>query len=310
MVGENGAGKSTLMKILAGAQAPDGGTILIDGQPVTIESPRAAQDLGIITIYQELSLVNALSVGENIFLGDLPPRSGGSWQVDWPEVWRRSAKLLERVGCRSSRRRWCGSLSVAQKQMVEIARALARNVRVLILDEPTSSLTERETVRLFGIIAALKERGVGIVYISHRLGEVFRIAQRVTVLRDGKVVGTLPVAEASEDLLVRMMVGRDLSRLFTQARATDAPVGWRCAGSPAAAALHDDQPSRCGPARSSGWPGSWGPVERSWCAASSGPTGSTAGRSCSTGAGGDPDTRATRSISGSRWCRRTASFRR
>jgi ABC-type sugar transport system ATPase subunit len=239
VVGENGAGKSTLMKILAGAQMPDSGSILFAGQSVTIESPREAHDQGIITIYQELSLVNALSVGENIFLGDLPTRSGGSWQVDWPEVWRRSTELLEQVGLRVSPQTLVRELSVAQKQMVEIARALARNVRVLILDEPTSSLTERETERLFGIIAALRERGVGIAYISHRLGEVFRIAQRVTVLRDGKVVGTLPVAEASEELLVRMMVGRDLARMFTQARATDAPVRLAVRGLSRGKVLHD-----------------------------------------------------------------------
>ncbi len=239
VVGENGAGKSTLMKILAGAQTPDGGSILVSGQPVTIESPRAAHDLGIITIYQELSLVNALSVGENIFLGDLPRRSAGSWQVGWHEVWRRSTELLEQVGLPIQPRTLVRELSVAQKQMVEIARALARNVRVLILDEPTSSLTERETERLFAIITALRERGVGIVYISHRLAEVFRIAQRVTVLRDGKVVGIVPVAEASEDLLVRMMVGRDLARMFTEARATDAPVRLAVRGLSRGKALHD-----------------------------------------------------------------------
>ena len=224
VVGENGAGKSTLMKILAGAYSPDQGTIRVDGEAVTIESPRAAHDLGIITIYQELSLVDALTVGENIFLGDLPTRSGGSWQVDWPTVWRRAAELLERVGLRIRPQTLVRNLSVAQKQMVEIARALARNVRVLILDEPTSSLTERETEKLFEIIALLKNRGVGIFYISHRLGEVFRIAQRVTVLRDGIVVGSLPVQDASEDQLVKMMVGRELSRLFTEARSSEAPV--------------------------------------------------------------------------------------
>ena len=206
---------------------------------MTIENPRAAHELGIITIYQELSLVNALSVGENIFLGDLPTRSGRSWQVDWPDVWRHSAELLEQVGLHIPPQTLVRELSVAQKQMVEIARALARNVRVLILDEPTSSLTERETERLFGIIAALRARGVGIAYISHRLGEVFRIAQRVTVLRDGKVVGSVPVSEASEDLLVRMMVGRDLSRMFTQARATDAPVRLAVRGLSRGKALHD-----------------------------------------------------------------------
>jgi len=225
LLGENGAGKSTLMKILAGALQPDAGEILIEGQPVAITSPRQAQDLGIGIIYQELSLVDSLSVGENIFLGNLPHRSGMAWRVDWPEVWRRTEGLLARVGCHHVRPRTpLRRLSVAQKQMVEIARALARNVRVLILDEPTSSLTEQESATLFGIIGGLRERGVGIVYISHRLEEVFRVAQRVTVFRDGGLVGTLPVVDASQDGLVRMMVGRDLSQLFAQARPAAGPV--------------------------------------------------------------------------------------
>src|SRR5215218_4489904 len=239
VVGENGAGKSTLMKILAGAYGPDRGTIRIDGETVSIENPRAAQDLGIITIYQELSLVDALSVGENIFLGDLPTRPGTNWQVDWPTVWRRSSELLDRVGSRVRPQTPVRNLSVAQKQMVEIARALARNVRVLILDEPTSSLTERESEKLFEIIALLKNRGVGIIYISHRLGEVFRIAQRVTVLRDGIVVGSLPVQDASEDQLVKMMVGRDLARLFTEARSSEAPVRLEVRSLSRRGVLHD-----------------------------------------------------------------------
>jgi ABC-type sugar transport system ATPase subunit len=239
VVGENGAGKSTLMKILAGAYSPDRGAIRVDGDAVTIESPRAAQELGIITIYQELSLVDALSVGENVFLGDLPTRPGTSWQVDWPTVWSRSTELLDRVGLHVDPQTPVRKLSVAQKQMVEIARALARNVRVLILDEPTSSLTERETEKLFEIIALLKNRGVGIIYISHRLGEVFRIAQRVTVLRDGVMVGGLAVQDATEDLLVRMMVGRDLSRLFPEARASDAPVRLEVRGLSRRGVLHD-----------------------------------------------------------------------
>ncbi len=224
VIGENGAGKSTLMKILAGVYAPDKGTVRVDGRQVAIDDPHGAQALGISTIYQELSLVDALSVGENIFLGDLPTKPGNRWQVDWPAVWRRSHELLERVGSGVEPRSLVRELSVAQKQMVEIARALAKDVRVLILDEPTSSLTDRETEKLFEIIASMRSRGVGIIYISHRLGEVFQVAQRVTVLRDGKLVGTLPIADASEDVLVRMMVGRDLSRLFTQAAPTDAPV--------------------------------------------------------------------------------------
>lgn len=239
VVGENGAGKSTLMKILAGVHPLDQGAISMDGRPVTVESPRAAQELGINTIYQELSLVETMSVGENIFLGQFPTRSGASWQVDWPELWRQSTELLARVGCDVRPRTLVRNLSVAQKQMVEIARALARNVRVLILDEPTSSLTDRESAKLFEIIESLRGRGVGIVYISHRLAEVFQIAHRVTVLRDGMLVDTLPVAEADEDGLVRLMVGRDLSHLFTQARSTDAPVRLDVRGVTRRGVLHD-----------------------------------------------------------------------
>jgi ABC-type sugar transport system ATPase subunit len=239
VVGENGAGKSTLMKILSGAQVPDAGTIRVGGEPVTIENPRVAQQLGINTIYQELSLVNTLSVGENIFLGDLPTRSGGNWQIDWPALWRRSGELLERVGSHAKPQTEVRRLSVAQRQMVEIARALARNVRVLILDEPTSSLTERETEKLFEIIASLRSRGVGVIYISHRLGEVFQIAQRVTVMRDGRVVGTMATEDATEDQLVRMMVGRDLSQLFTQVRSTEAPVRLEVRGLCRRGVLHD-----------------------------------------------------------------------
>jgi len=224
LVGENGAGKSTLMKILAGAVQPDEGEIRMDGQSVTFTGPRDGQERGIGIIYQELNLVDALSVAENVFLGDLPRRPRMHWRTDRPELRRRTAELLARVGSHVSPETPVRILSVAQKQMVEIARALARNVRVLILDEPTSSLTAQETATLFGIIAGLRKRGVGIVYISHRLEEVFAIAQRVTVFRDGKLVGTLPVAEATEDGLVRMMVGRDLSHLFVRARETEGPV--------------------------------------------------------------------------------------
>ena len=224
LVGENGAGKSTLMKILAGALSPDDGTIRIDGRDVTLAGPRDAQDLGIGIIYQELSLVDALSVGENIFLGDLPTRAGMRWRTDWPQLWRHTAALLDRVGARVRPQTPVRNLSVAQKQMVEIARSLHRNVRVLILDEPTSSLTGQETATLFDIISGLRAQGVGIIYISHRLEEVFAIAQRVAVLRDGRLVGTLPIAEATHDRLVRMMVGRDLSHLFAQAQAATGPV--------------------------------------------------------------------------------------
>ena len=239
LVGENGAGKSTLMKVLAGAVQPDEGTILIDGQPVAITNPRRAQELGIGIIYQELSLVNALSIGENIFLGDLPrhPRLPG--KVDWPELWRRTSKVLEHVRLRIPPQTLVRDLSVAQKQMVEIARALARNVRVLILDEPTSALTLQETETLFNIIHDLRERGVAIIYISHRMEEVFTITQRVTVLRDGQLIGTLPTSEATEDRLISMMVGRDLSRLFSRAAEATGPVCLEVRGLRRAGVLND-----------------------------------------------------------------------
>ena len=239
LVGENGAGKSTLMKILAGAIHPDEGTIRVDGQAVTLSGPGHAQNLGMGIIYQELSLVDALSVGEIVFLGDLPRRPRMRWRTDWPELWRRTAVLLDRVGARVRPQTPVRNLSVAQKQMVEIARALAKNARVLILDEPTSSLTVQETATLFGIINGLRARGVGIIYISHRLEEVFAIAQRVTVLRDGRLVGTLPIVEATHEGLVRMMVGRDLSHLFVQARSASGPVRLEVRGVRRAGVLDD-----------------------------------------------------------------------
>ncbi len=239
LVGENGAGKSTLMKILAGAIQPDEGRIEIDGQPVTFHTPRDALSLGIGIIYQELSLVDALSVGENIFLGDLPRHPKIPGKVDWPTLWRRTAEILNRVGAHVRPQTPVRHLSVAQKQMVEIARALARNVRILILDEPTSALTTQETETLFDIIASLRERGVGIIYISHRLEEIFAVAQRVTVLRDGQLVGTLPIAEATHERLISMMVGRDLSNLFSRAAATEGPVRLEVRGLQRAGVLRD-----------------------------------------------------------------------
>jgi ABC-type sugar transport system ATPase subunit len=224
VVGENGAGKSTLMKILAGAIHPDEGVIKIDGGAVSLTGPGHAQSLGIGIIYQELSVIDALSVGENVFLGALPRDRRLPWRVDWPALSRETAALLERVGARVSPQTPVHRLSVAQKQLVEIARALARNVRVLILDEPTSALTIQETENLFGIIRSLQSRGVGIIYISHRLEEVFAIAQRVTVLRDGKLISTAPIGQTTHEQLIRLMVGRDLAHLFTRAQAASGPA--------------------------------------------------------------------------------------
>jgi ABC-type sugar transport system ATPase subunit len=211
LVGENGAGKSTLMKILSGVYAPDCGQILLNGEPVNIHDPRHAQRLGISIIYQEFNLMPNLSVEENVFVGR-EPNSGGI--VRWRDLRTRTLSLLDQLGVRLNPTAIVRNLSVAQQQMVEIAKALSLNARLVIMDEPTSALTETEVTALFGIIRGLKERGLAVIYISHRLEEIFAICDRVTVLRDGQLAGSLPIGEATPDRIVRMMVGRPLGDLF------------------------------------------------------------------------------------------------
>jgi len=212
LMGENGAGKSTLMKILSGAyQADSGGEIRIDGKPVTINGPLAALHHGISTIYQELSLAPNLSVAENMLLGR-EHRSG-------PMIDRRSMEdacrnVLARLGVAFGPSTKVGELSMAERQLVEIARALIANARILIMDEPTTSLSSRETDALFGLVRQLRTEGLAIIYISHRMAEVYELADRVSVLRDGTYVGTLERSDISADRLVRMMVGRDLSSFY------------------------------------------------------------------------------------------------
>ena len=220
LVGENGAGKSTLIKILCGVYQPDAGEIHVDGQTVTIASAQDAQRLGIAPVHQEIHLVPLLSVAENIFLGRQPLRGRG-W-IDRAGMERQAAEILESLGIRVDVRALVSDLSVAQRQMVSIARALSSQARVIILDEPTASLSERETTILFEIIRRLKERGVAVIYISHRLEEIFVIADRVTVMRDGRVIGTQPVAETRLDQIIAMMVGRQMSELF---RKEEVPIG-------------------------------------------------------------------------------------
>ncbi|MCM8746847.1 sugar ABC transporter ATP-binding protein [Thermomicrobium sp. CFH 73360] len=239
VVGENGAGKSTLMKILSGALQPDEGEILLDGRRVRFSDPRQALAQGIGIIYQELSVIDTLSVGENVFLGRLPERPGLPGSVDWPRLWRDAARVLERVGVRIDPQWQVRELSVAQKQLVEIARALSQDVRVLILDEPTSSLSLQETERLFEILRGLRAQGVAVIYISHRLEEIFALADRVTVLRDGRVVGTLPIGEATREGLIRMMVGRDLSAYYRAVRSTPGPIRLEVRGLCRSGVLHD-----------------------------------------------------------------------
>ncbi|RWN24515.1 sugar ABC transporter ATP-binding protein [Mesorhizobium sp.] len=212
LMGENGAGKSTLMKVLSGAYRPDpGGDILIDGTPVATGDPIKARANGIAVIYQELSLAPNLTVAQNIFLGNEPRRFG---IVDRDQCNRRAKEIIARLGVSFSARALVSSLSLGERQMVEIARALSTSARIIVMDEPTTSLTSRETDRLFEVIATLKSQGIAIIYISHRMEEVYQLADRVSVLRDSGYVGTLDRADLNASRLVSMMVGRDLSAFY------------------------------------------------------------------------------------------------
>jgi ribose transport system ATP-binding protein len=206
VVGENGAGKSTLMKILAGVQTPDSGDILLDGAKAEIDSVRAAQRLGIALIHQELNLADNLTVAANIFLGREPRRG---WFIQKRDTETASTTVLQQVGLDVSPRALLGTLSLGRQQLVEIAKALSAQARVLIMDEPTSSLSQHETENLFRVIKDLRARSVSIIYISHRLGEVKELADRVVVLRDGRNAGELSRDEITHDSLVRLMVGRN-----------------------------------------------------------------------------------------------------
>ena len=211
LVGENGAGKSTLMKILAGLHQPDAGTIIVDGRQVTMDGPQGAARHGISVIHQELEIIDNLDVAGNVFLGREPRRGGPLRLLDRRTIDRDTTRCLTRLGVSLSPRTPVHQLSTAQQQLVAIARALSIDARILIMDEPTSSLTLADTDRLLGVIGDLRRDGVAIIYISHRLKEIERIADRVTVLRDGRNAGTLDKAEISRDRMVRMMVGRDVA---------------------------------------------------------------------------------------------------
>ena len=220
LMGENGAGKSTLMKVLAGVYQPDGGQIFIDDGPVVINNPIEAKENGIILIHQELSLAEDRSVAENIFLGELPRKRFGF--VDWEVLDDRVGTILKKLNCDFGPRTRIGSLSIAKQQMCEIARALTHSARIVVFDEPTASLTDAEKVVLFDVIEDLKNDGVGIVYISHRMEEIFKITDRISVLRDGSYRGTLNTAETDEDEVTHMMIGRSLELHERKAAANEA----------------------------------------------------------------------------------------
>ena len=211
LVGENGAGKSTLMKILNGNYKKDEGQILIDGKEVDITDPLVAAANGISIIFQELNLVDQLSISENIFAGRL---SKGLKRVNWKEINRKAKELLDRIGFDADPRTEVGSLTVAGKQMVEIAKALSRDCRIILMDEPSATLTKKELNALFDIIRDLKKRGIAVIYISHRMEEIFEICETATVMRDGRIIGTVNVNEVSPDRIVEMMVGREVSSAY------------------------------------------------------------------------------------------------
>jgi ribose transport system ATP-binding protein len=215
LMGENGAGKSTLMKVLAGAFTPDpGGEIIIAGQPIKITNPMQARRAGVSVIYQELALALNLSVAENIHLGRELTR--GPW-IDRRRMDADCRDVLEKLGANFAPQTVTSRLSMAERQIVEIARAIHADARILVMDEPTTALSSRETERLFELVAQLKSAGLAIVYISHRMGEVYQLADRVSVLRDGGYVGTLSGAEVDPEKIVYMMVGRDLSSFYKRA---------------------------------------------------------------------------------------------
>lgn len=220
VIGENGAGKSTLMKILAGVQEPDEGEILLRGAQVRIPNPKTATELGIALIHQELNLADNLDIASNIFLGREPHGRLG-W-IRQKEIREKAAQALDQVGLKTSVRTLVRDLSIGQQQMVEIAKALSFDARIIIMDEPTSSLSQYETENLFELIHTLRERGVGIIYISHRLGEVKELADRVVALRDGQNAGELTKGEITSDRMVQMMVGREFSQFYQR---IDRPLG-------------------------------------------------------------------------------------
>lgn len=213
LVGENGAGKSTLMKILTGALPGDTGTITLRGQPVEIDSPRRAQALGISMIHQELALIPYLNVGQNIYLGREPEGVLPGF-INWPTLYAQARQQLDKLNITVDPTTTVADLSIAQRQMVEVAKALSFNADVIVMDEPTSALSERETETLFGLMRSLKEQGVTIIFISHRIEEVLAVADRVTVLRDGQLVGVALISEVDMGQVVRMMVGRELGEMY------------------------------------------------------------------------------------------------
>jgi ribose transport system ATP-binding protein len=237
LVGENGAGKSTLMKVLSGAIQADSGEIRLAGQPVQISDPRHAQGLGIAMIHQELALVPQFSTVQNLFMGREVTRGGGT--IDWSRARAEAREILARFNLNIDIDRPVSRLPLAIRQMIEIARAISSGARIVIMDEPTSSLTAHETDDLFRVTRSLRDEGVGVIYISHHLEELFHLCDRATVLRDGALVGTVPIAETSRDQIVRMMVGREPSEFAKRDHLEPGAEALRVEGINRTGVLHD-----------------------------------------------------------------------
>jgi ABC-type sugar transport system ATPase subunit len=224
LLGENGAGKSTLIKILSGAYHPDAGTIELSDQVVQVNDPYHAQELGIVTIYQEFNLVPSLSVAENVFIGREPGRAPF---ISWSALQSQTRAITDRLGMNLNPMATVRDLTVAQQQMVEIARALSMKSRLIIMDEPTSALSEHEVRQLFQIMRDLKAQGLSIIFVTHRLEEVLEICDRITVLRDGRNAGSSNVKDITYNDIIRMMVGRSAEELFN-GRPAMQPARSRC----------------------------------------------------------------------------------
>ncbi|HEY9187312.1 MAG TPA: sugar ABC transporter ATP-binding protein [Ignavibacteria bacterium] len=212
LIGENGAGKSTLMKVLSGAEVKNSGKIFLEDKEVSISNPIDAQKLGIVMIYQELNLVPQLSVGENIFLGREPKKKNGL--IDWNKLYDESIKYLSKLSSDINPKKKVETLSVAEQQIVEVAKALSYNAKIIIMDEPTAALTTKEVAELFKVIKWLKSQNIGIIYISHRMEEIYEVGDRITILRDGKFVHCCKLNEITREEIIHKMVGRELDKEF------------------------------------------------------------------------------------------------
>jgi len=239
LLGENGAGKSTLIKILSGVYPKDAGDIWIDGDKIEILNPHHAQELGVSTIYQEFNLVSQLDVARNVFFGREPMRVSALQWLDYRTMYAETKRLLDELEVNIDPHALVRDLGVAQRQMVEVAKALAFRSRIMIMDEPTAALTDQEIKELFSIIRSLQERGVGIIYISHRLQELSQVGTRVTVLRDGSWVGTVNLKDVTTDQLINMMVGRNLDEKFPKVKVERGAEALRVEGLNQGAKLKD-----------------------------------------------------------------------